>query len=482
DDGNELAESTVTVSAQMNDSDLYEVYALAKKHWRRRADILPWRRRYKGKGKGKKGVRFQRNSGWSFLSEAGGGALCPGCTWNTQEYYKGTGKGEQTNPRGANGQPFRCDLCNSEKHLWRKCDAPGADDYRRKRATSGGTGYVTTEGNLSTGGAQPASSFSSALQRWQQLTGQPAASTATRHFFAMPSSVEPQVDVSKDGEKEYEDSYYPDVKEEGSRLCESHARPDLQVEARRDCASTTSWDLLSTPSELVDIGSETIQMIEQAKARIMDDPDPDVTLEEPQLTSEQVDPGNKPAGLKWFVGPVFERYDEARQVFLEATRIDGKECLLRDPGAYDNLVGDRWIMRMGTLAKRAFLEPTQYLMDQSIGVEGVGTNAQIAKEEVKMPGAAKDERGNVHQISYKAPVVPDSDIPALWGKRSLKHNRAVVDMINNKLYLCGPGRVQFTPPPGTLTFNLEDPEIIVIDEDNGNPIRTKLLGQANIKY
>eukprot|EP00959_Pyramimonas_sp_CCMP1952_P288771 6039152-Pyramimonas_sp.AAC.1 len=83
-------------------------------------------------------------------------------------------------------------------------------------------------------------------------------------------------------------------------------------------------------------------MIEQAKARIMHDPDPEVTFEEPLLTSEQVDPGNKPAGLKFFVGPVFERYDEARHVFLEATRIDGKECLLIDPGACDNLLGDRW--------------------------------------------------------------------------------------------------------------------------------------------
>ncbi|CAK0892089.1 unnamed protein product, partial [Prorocentrum cordatum] len=462
------------------------------------------------------------------------------------------GKGEKTNPRGANGQPLRCDHCNSEKHLWRKCDAPGADDYRRKRATSGGKGYVTTEGNMSTGGAQPASSFTSALQHWQQLTGQTAESTATRHFFAMPSNMESQVDVSEDDEKEYEDSYYPDVEEEGSRLCESHARPDLQEGVRRDCASSASWDMLSTPSEFVDIGNETIQMIEQAKARIIDDPDTEATLGEPRSNDEQIDSGTKPAGLKWFVGPAFERYDETRQVFLEATRIDGKECLLIDPGAYDNLVGDRWVMRMGALAKRACLEPTQRLMDQSIGVEGVGTNAQIAKEEATRPGAANDERGKVHQISYNAPVVPDSDIPALWGKRSLKHNRAVVDMINNKLYLCGPGRAQFTPPPGTPTFNLEDsrsghlllpishffgngkdkkarakqepatwhasapaivkpmikdkanedeadapthepspatpsapaqdPDIIVIDEDNSHPIRAKLLSPANITY
>ena len=200
-------------------------------------------------------------------------------------------------------------------------------------------------------------------------------------------------------------------------------------------------------------------MIEQVKARLLDDPEPEVLPEGLQVIgdnrSQEAD-DTKPSALKWFVGPVFERYDETRQVFLEATRIEGKECLLIDPGAYDNLVGDRWVERQGALARRALLEPSQRVMDQSIGVEGVGSNAQIAREETTMPGAAKDERGKVHQISYKAPVVPDSDIPALWGKRSLKHNRAVVDMINSKLYLCGPGRVQFTPPPGTLTFNLED--------------------------
>eukprot|EP00973_Karenia_brevis_P049552 6875819-Karenia_brevis.AAC.1 len=32
--------------------------------------------------------------------------------------------------------------------------------------------------------------------------------------------------------------------------------------------------------------------------------------------------------------------------------------------------------------------------------------------------------------------------------------RAMLDMVNNKLYLCGQGQIRFTPPPGTLTFNL----------------------------
>eukprot|EP00959_Pyramimonas_sp_CCMP1952_P304386 6370204-Pyramimonas_sp.AAC.1 len=59
--------------------DLYEVYALTKKHWRRRTERPPRKHRYsrRGTGKGNKGVIFQRSSGWSCLSEVGDGALCP---------------------------------------------------------------------------------------------------------------------------------------------------------------------------------------------------------------------------------------------------------------------------------------------------------------------------------------------------------------------------------------------------------------------
>ena len=48
--------------------------------------------------------------------------------------------------------------------------------------------------------------------------------------------------------------------------------------------------------------------------------------------------------------------------------------------------------------------------------------------------------------------MPDSDVPALWGRRS--RNRAVLDMVNNKIYLCGEGRTQLKPPPGTLELDL----------------------------
>eukprot|EP00959_Pyramimonas_sp_CCMP1952_P429240 8990009-Pyramimonas_sp.AAC.1 len=85
------------------------------------------------------------------------------------------------------------------------------------------------------------------------------------------------------------------------------------------------------------------------------------------------------------------------------------ECLLIDPGAYDNPLGDRWVERQDGNGK-------------AIGVKSVGASAQIAKDEIGMPGAAKDVLGKTHQIECQAPVVPISDIPALVGQRSAQQD------------------------------------------------------------
>jgi hypothetical protein len=74
------------------------------------------------------------------------------------------------NPKGANSQLLKCDNCGSDKHLWRKCDAANADEYRKMRArTAGGqTGTGSYTANLATS-TNPGSS--SALANWQALTG-----------------------------------------------------------------------------------------------------------------------------------------------------------------------------------------------------------------------------------------------------------------------------------------------------------------------
>ena len=119
---------------------------------------------------------------------------------------------------------------------------------------------MITDGGLSGASGQS----DRALQRWQQLTRQSSAPTATRHFFAAPS-----------GDVCYEDEYYSEVKDQteieekdGSRLCDLHAWPGLSnlhgEDARHECASHTSWDLLSTSAEYVAAGKEAMQMVEEA--------------------------------------------------------------------------------------------------------------------------------------------------------------------------------------------------------------------------
>ena len=166
--------------------------------------------------------------------------------------------------------------------------------------------------------------------------------------------------------------------------------------------------------------------------------------------------------MKRFLGPAFHRdihQDiegfEDMQTFLQTTRLPGCESLLIDPGAFDNLTGDAWANRMKTMAQEAGLETKLMEMSKPIGIEGVGQNSQTASLAVVVPGAVLDRKQQKRPITFQAPVVPNSEIPALWVRRSLARNRAMLGMVNNKLYLRGGERIQFVPPPGSLELDLQ---------------------------
>lgn len=163
---------------------------------------------------------------------------------------------------------------------------------------------------------------------------------------------------------------------------------------------------------------------------------------------------------RWFAGTVGFRTgggDEQALAYHERTRLGPcREGLLIDPGAYDNLVGERWVERQGALAQqRGRGNVTRRRMERELGVEGVGKEAQTASEQAVIPGVIRDITGHSQEATYTAPVLPDSEVPALLGLRSLQARRAILDMINGRLYLCGPGRLQLTPPPGTIVLPLE---------------------------
>ena len=154
--------------------------------------------------------------------------------------------------------------------------------------------------------------------------------------------------------------------------------------------------------------------------------------------------------------PTFSNGDELQTITAwhsKARLQGGREGLLVDVGAHDNLVGERWVRRIIALrAARGLFDVRFEKMDVPLKVEGVGKEAQTCLERAIVPVALADGQ----QGTFTAPVVPDSDIPALYGQRSLRANRAVIDTINSRLYQLGPGEFKIIYPRGTRIFDLVD--------------------------
>ena len=48
-----------------------------------------------------------------------------------------------------------------------------------------------------------------------------------------------------------------------------------------------------------------------------------------------------------------------------------------------------------------------------------------------------------------------SSVPALWGVKSQVKHRTIVDLVNNKIHLCGPGKVHIDAPAGSVSMAME---------------------------
>jgi hypothetical protein len=129
------------------------------------------------------------------------------------------------------------------------------------------------------------------------------------------------------------------------------------------------------------------------------------------------------------------------------TRIQGVVGLLVDPGAHDNLVGDRTLAAM---ASQSGDQPVMRPLQQPMAVEGVGKASQTATEAGRvLVGVAG------HMGSYTAPVIPNSDLPPLLGMRTLEGRKAIQDVGSKKLIFPGPGGAHMQLSPGSLVFPLE---------------------------
>ena len=127
------------------------------------------------------------------------------------------------------------------------------------------------------------------------------------------------------------------------------------------------------------------------------------------------------------------------------------EGLLVDPGSPDNLVGEAFSLRQAALARAAGAGETEHRSMEALTVGGVGKEAQTCRHKVTLPVALdRGERGG-----YEAPEIPDSEVPALLGMRSLDAMGAVIDCRNGRLYRVGPGGYQIRLSPGSRVNHLE---------------------------
>ena len=127
------------------------------------------------------------------------------------------------------------------------------------------------------------------------------------------------------------------------------------------------------------------------------------------------------------------------------------EGLLVDPGAHDDLVGEKWADRFAEEARQAGQQqPTTFKLGQPVVVGGVGNGNNVAETGVRcrvgVDGVAEQ---------YEAPMIPGSSTPALLGIKTLKQRRALLDCFTGRLFLIGAGGYKLNLSPGSRELELE---------------------------
>eukprot|EP00959_Pyramimonas_sp_CCMP1952_P384806 8064776-Pyramimonas_sp.AAC.1 len=88
-------------------------------------------------------------------------------------------------------------------------------------------------------------------------------------------------------------------------------------------------------------------------------------------------------------------------------------------------------------------------MPEVLNVEGVGNGRQQCTEfgrfSIALPAQEHEAEGT--PAVYTAPAVPNSNIPALLGLRSLRQLRTILDIVNNEIHFLGPGDATLQLPP-----------------------------------
>jgi hypothetical protein len=124
--------------------------------------------------------------------------------------------------------------------------------------------------------------------------------------------------------------------------------------------------------------------------------------------------------------PLQQQQPEEPQLTWLANRTqleDGREAVIIDSGAFDNMCGDQWVQRLNALATTAGYPFSTSQLREAIGVAGVGAGPQQTTTAITATIALEDGSWG----TFKAPVLPNSPVPALLGLKSIERNNGVID-------------------------------------------------------
>ena len=110
-------------------------------------------------------------------------------------------------------------------------------------------------------------------------------------------------------------------------------------------------------------------------------------------------------------------------MYHSGTRMeDGEPVILVDPGSVGNLVGDQWAKMMAGACSSHRRKAESHRRERPLSVSGVGHGSQACKFYTSFPIAIPTATGCITG-SYKAPTVPNSQLPALLGLHTMRQNR-----------------------------------------------------------
>ena len=162
-----------------------------------------------------------------------------------------------------------------------------------------------------------------------------------------------------------------------------------------------------------------------------------------------------PSSAGWF--PTWEALrNEQRDLeiaYAASVRMDGRagSALLVDTGSPADICGSEWSREMARECLRAGINGPQYAQrDGPMTCSAIGKGSQQAHFDVTHSISPGDGRWR----TYTAPELPDSRVPALWGQRSMKAKRTLIDTFTGRIHLVGPGGYELKLSPGSVMHDL----------------------------